>query len=225
MAGAYIGPMHDPSSIDRRAALAGLAAAGVSTAAAAPVAAALRTVTVLGDSITAGYGVSAREALPAQLQAALDAIGAATEVRGAGVSGDTTSGGLRRADAALRGRPDVLLIALGGNDMLQGAPPSTVRRNLDAIVRKAKAAGVTPVLAGMRAHPLLGPEYQRAFDAIFPDLAREHGIAFYPFLLEGVALDARYNQPDRIHPNPAGVRLIAQRLAPVIVRALRVRKA
>ncbi len=214
----------DNVSTDRRTVIAGLCAAGAAFAAGEAAAAPL-LVTVLGDSITAGYGVAASDALPVQLQQALRASGAEVVVRNAGVSGDTTAGGLRRVDAALKGDPQVLVVALGGNDMLQGVSPAQVKNNLDAIIRKAKARGVTVVLAGMRAHPLLGEAYQRAFDNLYPQLARQHGVAFYPFLLEGVALDARYNQPDRIHPNAAGVKVIARRLAPVVAGALKVRSA
>jgi acyl-CoA thioesterase-1 len=177
-------------------------------------------VTMLGDSITAGYGLSAAQALPVQLEAALRDLGVPARVRGAGVSGDTTAGGLARVDFSVRDDTDVAVVALGGNDLLQGVAPAEVKRNLDGIITKLKARGITVVLAGMRGPPQFG-SYTAEYDAAFADLARQHQLAFYPFLLNGVALVQRYNQSDGIHPNAEGARLIAAGLAPVVAGALR----
>jgi acyl-CoA thioesterase-1 len=177
-------------------------------------------VTMLGDSITAGYGLSAAQSLPIQLEAALRDLGVPARVRSAGVSGDTTAGGLARVDFSVQDDTDVAVVALGGNDMLQGTDPGRVRANLDAIVRKLKARGMTVVLAGMMGPPQFG-SYTQTFNRIYPDLAEQHGTYLYPFLLNGVALVERYNQRDGIHPNAEGARLIAAGLAPVVAAAIR----
>lgn len=208
--------MTEHSPLTRRGVLAAAAAllpAATAQAQTPPV------VTVLGDSITAGYGLSSRDALPAQLQAALTRIGVPAVVRGAGVSGDTTAGGLRRV-AQVRDDTRVAVVALGGNDLLNFVPFEQTRSNLDAIVRRLQARGFRVVLTGMQAPAELGA-FAQAFGAIFARVARERNVTYYPFLLEGVALDERYNQDDLIHPNALGVRIIADRLAPVIARALR----
>jgi acyl-CoA thioesterase-1 len=202
----------------RRAVLAGLGSAWIG----APVRASAkpRVVTVLGDSITAGYGLAAADALPAQLQQALGRIGTDAIVRAAGVSGDTSADGLARVGFSVQPDTAVCLVALGGNDLLQGVEPKALRDNLQAIIRKLKARRVKVVLAGMRAPPAIGAAYARSFDAVFPGLAQSEHVALYPFLLDGVALKRGLNQADSIHPNAAGVRVIASRLAPLIARAL-----
>ena len=178
-----------------------------------------RIMTMLGDSITAGYGLAASDALPARLEVAMAALGVAVRVRAAGVSGDTTAGGLARVDFSVEDDTDLCIVALGGNDMLQGVDPAVTRRNLDQIIKRLQARHISVLLAGMRAPPQYGG-YAREFDRIFVDLARKDDVAAYPFLLEGVALDRRYNQADGIHPNAAGVRIIATALAPVAADAL-----
>ena len=178
-----------------------------------------RIVTMLGDSITAGYGLAAADALPAQLQIVLTALGLAVRVRAAGVSGDTTAGGLARVDFSVQDDTDLCIVALGGNDMLQGVDPAATRRNLDQIIKRLQARQIPVLLAGMRAPPQYGA-YAREFDNVFVDLARQDDLAVYPFLLNGVALDRRYNQADGIHPNAAGVKIIAAALAPVVAQAL-----
>lgn len=188
-------------------------------AAPAPSAGETRIVTMLGDSITAGYGLAAADALPAQLEIALQSLGLSVRVRSAAVSGDTTAGGLARVDFSVQDDTDLCIVALGGNDMLQGVDPSATRRNLDQIIRRLKARHIPILLAGMRAPPQYGA-YARDFDKVFVDLARDDEIAAYPFLLNGVALDRRYNQADGIHPNAAGVKIIATALAPVVAAAL-----
>jgi acyl-CoA thioesterase I len=178
-------------------------------------------VTLLGDSITAGYGLPARAALPARLQAALDRLGLSARVRGAGVSGDTTADGLARVDFSVQADTAVCVVALGGNDLLQGLDPRTMRANLEAIVRKLKARHIAVVVAGLAAPRAIGVAYARDFDDVFPAVARDTGAILYPDLLAGVARIPSLNQADGIHPNPAGVDIIATRLAPVVARSLR----
>ena len=211
-----------PKTSRRRVFFAALAAALVAAAARAaprgrPV------VTILGDSITAGYGLKAEEALPAQLAAALARLGVPVTVRGAGVSGDTTAGGLARADFSIESDTALCVVALGGNDLLQGLDPRTTRANLQAIVRRLKARRIRVVLCGLHAPASLNAGYARDFNAVFPAVARAEGAALYPDLLAGVELDRALNQRDGLHPNPRGVKTIAARLAPVIARALRSR--
>ncbi len=178
-------------------------------------------LTLLGDSITAGYGLPAAAALPARLAAALARIGTPATVRGAGVSGDTTADGLARVDFSVQADTRVCLVALGGNDLLQGIDPRTTHANLLAIVRRLKARRIAVVLAGMTAPRAIGAGYARDFDAVFPAVARETGAVLYPDLLAGVARNPALNQADGIHPNAAGVTIIAARLAPVAARSLK----
>ena len=182
-----------------------------------------KVVTILGDSITAGYGLPARDALPAQLQLALARLGASSVVRGAGVSGDTTAGGLARVDFSVRADTEVAIVALGGNDLLQGLDVRTTRANLGAILRRLKARKIRVILAGLTAPQEIGGGYARDFNAIFPSLARAHGAVLYPNLLDGVARRAALNQADGIHPNAQGARIIAARLAPVVAKVLAAR--
>lgn len=193
-------------------ALVALLAAGLLGGAAAP-ARAEPVVVALGDSLTAGWGVAADEAWPARLQARLRREGYAYRVVNAGVSGDTTAGGLRRLDWVLRARPAIVIVALGTNDGLRGQPPAATRANLEAIVARAQAAGARVLLAGLRLPPNYGP-LADAFARVFPEVARRRGVAFLPFLLDGVAADPRLNQADGLHPNAAGHRVIAERLWP-----------
>jgi acyl-CoA thioesterase-1 len=176
-------------------------------------------VTLLGDSISAGFGLRPGEALPVRLQAALAAHGLDAEVIGAGVSGDAVRDGLARLDRSVPTRTDLCVVALGANDLMQSVPPDRVRAGLDAILTRLLARPTRVLLCGMRAPPWIGA-YARAFDAVFPAAARAHGVPFYPFLLDGVALNPLFNLPDRIHPNARGIEIIARRLAPAIVSAL-----
>ncbi len=222
---AYIGPaMADfpVKSLTRRAAGAGLLALGLPAAARA--ASGERIVTVLGDSITAGYGLSYRDSLPAQLQGELKRLGVAARVRGAGVSGDTTAGGLARLDYSVRSDTHLCVVALGGNDLLRGLPPATMQRNLTAIVRRLKRRRIPVVLAGVEAPVIVNRAYARQFNATFREVARAEGVPLYPNLIAGVAGVEALNQPDRIHPNPRGVKVIAARLAPFVARALKARR-
>jgi acyl-CoA thioesterase-1 len=169
-------------------------------------------IVCLGDSLTAGLGVSSDEAYPAVLQRRLREAGLPHEVVNAGVSGDTSAGGLRRFDWSVDSQTRVLVVALGANDGLRGLPVNALRRNLDEIVRRAESQGITVLLAGMEAPPNFGPAYVREFRQTYADVARDGELAFVPFLLEGVAGESRLNQADGIHPNAEGHRIMAELL-------------
>ncbi|HVJ41248.1 MAG TPA: arylesterase [Dongiaceae bacterium] len=173
-----------------------------------------------GDSLTAGYGLSEAEGFTAQLAAALQKMGRQVQVINGGVSGDTTSGGLARIDWALADQPQVMLLELGGNDMLRGLAPQITETNLDQIIAKAQQAQVTILLVGMRAAPNLGADYQKQFDGLYPALAKTHNLLFYPFMLDGVAANPDLLQGDGIHPNAKGVGIIVTRMMPSILQAL-----
>jgi acyl-CoA thioesterase-1 len=173
-------------------------------------------VVALGDSLTAGLGVAPDEAYPALLQARLRGEGFAYRVVNAGVSGDTSAGGLRRVDWVLRARPELVIVALGANDGLRGLPVDALRANLEAIVGRLRAAGARVLLVGMRVPPNYGDDYARAFAAVYPAVAKKTGVPLVPFLLDGVAGDPRLNQSDGIHPTAEGHRVIAERLWPSV---------
>ena len=179
-----------------------------------------QVVTILGDSITAGYGLPQADSLPLQLHAALEKLGVPNIVRGAGVSGDTTQDGAGRMDFSIRPDTQVVVVALGGNDILQGVDPKTTRANLDKILTRLKERHMGIVLAGMHAPKEIGAGYARDFDAIYPSLAKAHGVTLYPDLLAGVARNKALNQADAIHPNAQGVRIIVGKLAPVVAKEL-----
>lgn len=213
------GPAHRLVNAITALVLAAIAALG-------PVAAADRPpprLLLLGDSLFAGYGLPRGEAFPARLQAALQKDGSAVSIIEAGVSGDTTAGGLARLPWVLGGgpeqQPEAALIELGGNDVLRGFAPQTTEANLDRILATFGERRIPVLLVGMRAPPNLGADYGKAFDAIFPRLAAKHGVPLYPFFLDGVAGNPALNQPDGIHPNAAGVQIIVERILPD-VRAL-----
>lgn len=206
--------------LTRRSALAAGMALGATLAAAPAAAQTPPEVAILGDSITAGYGLPRSQALPAQLEAELARLGRTARVRAAGVNGDTTAGGLRRVDRAVPAGAKVCVVALGGNDLLLGADPKAVEANLDGIVRRLKARGVTVVLAGVQVPVILAGAWGRNFNGAFQAVARRHGVVFVPDMLAGVALNPRLNQDDGIHPNAAGVGVIARRLAPYVARTL-----
>ena len=170
----------------------------------------------LGDSLTAGLGISSGEAYPARLQERLEKAGYQLEVVNAGVSGDTSAGGLRRLDWSLDGEVAVLIVALGGNDGLRGLPVEQLKSNLSAIITTARDQDVEVVLAGMEAPPNFGTAYTEAFRSTYEQLADEHDVLLVPFLLEGVAGVPELNQPDRIHPNARGAELIAENLWPAV---------
>jgi len=185
-----------------------------------PATAAATRILAFGDSLTAGYGLSEADGFVPQLTAALHKMGRDVQVINGGVSGDTTAGGLSRLDWALGDQPQVMLLELGGNDMLRGLPPSVTAGNLEQIVTKAAAAKVTILLIGMKAAPNLGPDYRSQFDALYPALAKSHNLLFYPFMLDGVAGDPGLLQSDGIHPNPKGVAIIIDRIMPSVIQAL-----
>lgn len=171
----------------------------------------------LGDSLTAGYGLPGGEGFVPRLQAALAARNRSVRIIDAGVSGDTTAGGLARLDWALADRPQAALVELGGNDGLRGLPPPASKANLAGILDKLAARNIPVLLAGMLAPPNLGADYGREFAGMFHALAREKpDILLYPFFLEGVAGDPALNQPDGIHPNASGVQIIVARILPSV---------
>lgn len=193
----------------------------VSAAVLAPLpASAQQRLLMLGDSLTAGYGLGAQDALPVKLQAALTRLGHRVEVLNAGVSGDTTQGGAARVGWALADRPTHAVVALGGNDGLRGLEPRVTRANLDRILQQLRTAGVPVLLAGMVAPPNLGREYGEEFNRLFPELAAQHQVALYPFILDGVAADPALNQADGIHPNARGVEVMVQRMLPQVLTLL-----
>ena len=190
-------------------------------AAASPVAARTIRLVVLGDSLTAGLGLPPGKAFPDRLQAALRARGLDVDVLNAGVSGDTAADGLARYDWAVPANADALIVELGANDMLRGLEPEATKKALSAILDKAHAARLPTLIAGMRAAPNLGAEYDRAFDAIYPALAKDHDVALYPFFLDGVAGDSKLNQADGMHPTAEGVGVIVERIAPSVEEILK----
>jgi acyl-CoA thioesterase I len=194
-----------------RAAPARQATASAQPAAAQPTVAVPRIV-FLGDSLTAGYGLTRGEEVPALIQARLNEKGYRYEVVNAGVSGDTSAGGLSRLDWSLEGNVAALVIELGANDGLRGLPVSQMKQNLAEIITRAKQRGIKVILTGMEAPPNYGPLYTAEFRQVFRDLATEHDVIFVPFYLEGVAGDPSLNLSDGIHPNAAGSRIIQDTL-------------
>jgi acyl-CoA thioesterase I len=166
-------------------------------------------IAILGDSLTAGLGVAKAAAYPSLLQQRVDADGLDYEVVNAGVSGDTSAGGLARLDWALDGDVRILIVALGGNDALRGLPAEELQRNLAQIIERAQARGITVILAGMEAPPNYGRDFIVSFHKVYPALAAQYHVALVPFLLQGVAGDDALNQPDGIHPTAAGARIVA----------------
>ncbi len=177
-------------------------------------------IVALGDSLTAGYGLPPSAALPARLEQALRAKGRAVALVNAGVSGDTAAGGLARLDWSVPAGTDAVIVALGANDMLRGVDPAATRRALEEIVRRLRDRGIPVLLVGMRAAPNLGADYGRAFEAIYPALAAEYGLLLHPFLLDGIAAEARLNQRDGIHPTAAGVDVMVERILPQVEELL-----
>jgi acyl-CoA thioesterase-1 len=191
--------------------------------AAAPAPTSRPRVVVLGDSIAAGLGLPADQSFPAVVQRRIDAAHLGYEVVNAGVSGDTSAGGVRRLDWALEGDVRVLVVELGANDGLRGLSVEEMNRNLSTIVQRARARNIAVVLCGMEAPPNFGPEYTRAFRSAYASLAREHDVRFVPFVLAGVAGVRSLNQADGIHPNAEGARRVADlvwtALQPLLVPA------
>jgi acyl-CoA thioesterase-1 len=177
-------------------------------------------IAMLGDSLTAGFGLPPDQALPARLEQALKSAGRDVAVANHGVSGDTTAGGLARLDWTLGDKPALVILALGANDALRGLDPDETGRNLDAIIARTKASGAALLLCGMKAPRNYGPDYVAKFDALYEQLAAKHAVALMPFLLESVAMMPDLNQPDGMHPNARGVDVIVSNLAPAVTKAL-----
>jgi acyl-CoA thioesterase I len=206
---------------------ADVAANRIESAAEAPAAmpdrADAKLVVAFGDSLYAGYGVAQHESFPAELQKALAGRGVVANVHNAGVSGDTSAAGLQRLAFALDGlpkKPDLVIVGLGGNDMLRGIDPAETRKNLTAILDTLKARGIPAMLTGMLAAPNMGRDYEQAFNAIYPELAKQYGVPLYPFFLDGVVTDPKLMQGDRIHPTADGINVVVGRVAPVVAEVL-----
>jgi acyl-CoA thioesterase-1 len=217
----HLSPPHLSRRARRRRTAAALVGALLAmTIGCCPAIAKTTEILAFGDSITAGFGLPQDAALPARLEAKLHADGLAVHVVNAGSSGDTTADGLARLDWALAEKPEIVILELGANDALRGLDPASVRTNLDAMIAKVQASGAKLLLIGMLAPSNWGEQYRRDFDRIYPELAKAHDVPLYPFLLEGVALDPRLNQPDGLHPNERGVALIVDHIAPYVARLI-----
>jgi acyl-CoA thioesterase I len=173
-------------------------------------------IVAFGDSLTSGYGIRPKDAFPAQLQKELKAAGHNVVVTNGGVAGDTTADGLKRLDWSVPDDTDAVILEFGGNDALRAVDPKVTRANLEKIIAALKKRNIPILLAGMMSPANWGDNYSDDFDKIFPDLAKEHGLIFYPFFLEGVALDAKLNQNDGMHPNGKGVGEIVKRIMPSV---------
>jgi acyl-CoA thioesterase-1 len=198
-----------------------LAVAAVLAVQVLPVVAAPIKILALGTSLTQGYGLPPGTEFTTVLQEKLKAAGVDATIINAGVSGDTSADGLSRLDWSLADNPKVAIIELGSNDALRGLAPAQTEKNLSAVLAKLKAAHVAVLLCGMHAPRNLGPEYVAQFDPIYPRLAKQTGVLFYPFILDGVALNPKLNQADGIHPNPAGVQIIVGRILPDVLRLVK----
>jgi acyl-CoA thioesterase I len=184
--------------------------------AAAEAHAAACRIAVLGDSLTAAYGLDLADGFPARLEQALREQGYDCAVLDAGVSGDTSAGGLARLDWMLADQPSHVIVELGANDGLRALPPEQMAQNLDLIITRLKGEGIPVLLTGMLAPPNLGRDYGRAFEGVFPRLAQEHDLPLYPFFLDGVAGEALLNQGDGIHPTEQGIAIIVERILPSV---------
>ena len=179
-----------------------------------------KKILVLGDSLSAGYGLLSSQSFPARLEVRLRSIGQNVRVLNGGVSGDTSAGGRARLSWALADKPHFVIIELGANDGLRGLDPFAMRDNLEDIILRLKAVDIGILLTGMRAPPNIGPNYGKVFNSVFANLAQKHEVSLYPFFLEGVAAIPSLNQRDGIHPNPRGVAVIVDRIMPFVVRLL-----
>jgi len=183
---------------------------------AAPVNAQPIKIVAFGDSLIAGFGLRADDAFPAQLEEALRKRGIEVEIANAGVSGDTTAGGLARLDWSIQDGTEAVILVLGANDMLRGMEPDLARENLGEMIRRLKARNIEVLLGGMRAAPNLGADYAQKFDSLYAELAKEHDVLIYPFFLDGVAGQRDLNLNDGIHPTPKGVSLVVARILPAV---------
>ena len=178
-------------------------------------------IVAFGDSLTAGYGLPVQAAFPVKLERALKAKGYAVEIVNAGVSGDTAARGLARLDWSVPEDTDAVIVELGANDMLLGLDPRVTRNALAEIIRRLTDRKIPVLLAGMRAAPNLGSAYGSEFDRIYADLARESGVLFYPFFLDGIVTHSRFNLQDGVHPNAAGIDAIVERILPHVEELIR----
>ena len=192
-----------------------------------PGQAAERPIHILGfgDSLMQGYGLPPGTDFPTQLEKALKARGLDVAVINAGVSGDTSAGGLARLDWSLADKPDAAIVEFGGNDGLRGLSPAEMEKNIDGMLAKLKAKNIPVLLAGMMSPRNWGPAYAAEFDAVFPRLAKKYDTLFYPFYLDGVALNPALMQGDGLHANPAGVKIIVGRIMPLAVQLVAKAKA
>ena len=197
---------------------------GGDSASPSPVEPVIPVVVALGDSLTAGPGLSASETYPSLLQTRARAAGYPHEFVNAGVSGDTSQDAVRRLEAALVRDTGVLIVALGANDGLRGVPISTIRRNLEIVIERAQSRNIRILLCGMETPPTRGWQYTLDFHRLFPDLAGRYGVRLMPFLLLGVVGDANYNLGDGVHPNAAGMRVIADAMWPYLEPLLNERR-
>ena len=181
-------------------------------------------IVAFGDSLTAGLGVATEDTYPARLQRRLDEQGLRYRVINAGVSGDTTAGGLRRVEWVLKSHPDMVILELGGNDGLRGLNVQETKANLEQIIQRCQEASVTVILAGMKLPPNYGADYTKAFEAIYPALAKRYRVLLIPFFLDGVAGSASLNQADGIHPTSEGYRIITEKVLEQITPLLHARK-
>lgn len=178
-------------------------------------------ITGFGDSLMAGYGLNPGESFPEKLQIALRAKGHDVVIENAGVSGDTTSGGLSRLDWSVQDGTQLVILELGANDMLRGIAPDITEKNLDAMLSRLRERNIPVLLAGMRAAPNLGADYQQQFDAIYPTLAEKYGVPLYAFFLDGVAADKSYLLEDGMHPNATGIDRMVERMLPAVEQAMK----
>jgi acyl-CoA thioesterase-1 len=185
-----------------------------------PVMAEPHQIVGFGDSLMAGYGLNPGESFPEKLEKALRARGHDVVIANAGVSGDTTSGGLARLDWSVPDGTDLVVLELGANDMLRGVSPKITEKNLDEMIARLKARNIAVLLAGMRAAPNLGPDYAAAFDGIYLRLAEKHGLPLYPFFLDGVAADRSFLLEDGMHPNAAGIDRMVERFLPAVEKLI-----
>ena len=188
-----------------------------------PAFAQTKRIVALGDSLTAGYGLQSGEDFATKLQESLIQDGLDVKIDNAGVSGDTTAGGLARVDWAVEGaqKPDLVIVALGANDMLRGIDPGVTKDNLSKILTKLKEKDIPVFLIGMRSPTNMGPFFRGKFDKVYKELAEEYDVVLYPFFLDGVAMKADLNQEDGIHPNTKGVAVMVEKIAPSVKKALK----
>jgi len=205
------------------AAMVGTGAAGTGAAGPDQPVGDTRLILAFGDSLYAGYGLRSDQSFPARLERSLKAKGMTVIVRNAGVSGNTTAAGLSRLDFTLEGlerKPDLVMVNLGGNDMLRGIDPKETRANLTAICKELKRRGIPVLLTGMIAAPNMGRDYAEAFNPIYADLANRYDAALYPFFLDGVVTDKSLMQADRVHPTAQGIDVIVAKLEPLVAKSL-----